>query len=283
MLKKSFIGKMLDYAVSCGADYAEVFFEDVERTEINLVDMQVTGCACGRESGIGVRVFWGLESRYLYSADTTEEKVLKLLKEHLDTRGVFGKRTPLSKVSPHGIVIPGRYPRETELKKKISFLREGISAGKSEENCIVQGRARCTDTDQRVQIANTEGVYAEDRRVRTRVRFTMVAADEGYESRQTGYAGPGVMGGPEFLESDILIDRVREAAGSAKRMLGAQPCPVGRMPVIIANGFGGLFFHEACGHSLEGSSVANGCSEFADKLGEKIASERLRRWQWELL
>lgn len=58
-------------------------------------------------------------------------------------------------------------------------------------------------------------------------------------------------------------------------MLGARPCPVGRMPVIIANGFGGLFFHEACGHSLEGTSVANGCSEFAGKLGTKVASDKV--------
>jgi len=45
------------------------------------------------------------------------------------------------------------------------------------------------------------------------------------------------------------------------------------MPVIIANQFGGVIFHEACGHSLEATSVAKGTSEFAGKLGEKVASE----------
>lgn len=47
------------------------------------------------------------------------------------------------------------------------------------------------------------------------------------------------------------------------------------MPVIITNGFGGLFFHEACGHSLEASGVAKGNSEFSGKLGQKVASDKL--------
>lgn len=275
MLARSYIEKILDYAVSCGVDYAEVFFEDVERTRFNLVDMQVVKCACGRESGIGIRVFRGLECEYLYSADVREEKVLGLLKERLGTGGVFCKRTPLSTIMPHGIVLQGMKPRDMELKKKISLLQEAVKAGKSEADCVVQGRVCYTDGDQRVQIANNQGAYIEDRRVRTRVRFTMVAADEKNESRQVSFVGPGAMQGPEFLKTETFADHARRAARSARGMLGARPCPVGRMPVIIADGFGGLFFHEACGHSLEGSSVANGCSEFAGKLGMKIASDKV--------
>lgn len=275
MLTKSYIENILDYVVSCGADYAEVFFEDVERTRINLEDTQVSKCACGRESGIGIRLFRGLTCEYLYSSDIREEKVFHLLKERLGKRGVFDERTPLSRLCPHRVALEGMYPGEMELKKKIHLLREAVRAGKSVENRIVQGRACYVEADQRMQIANTEGVYAEDRRVRARTRFIMTAADERYESRQTGFAGPGAMRGPEFLESEIVTENVKKAARSAIDMLGARPCPTGRMPVIIANGFGGLFFHEACGHSLEGSSVSDGCSEFADKLGRQIASEKV--------
>ena len=45
------------------------------------------------------------------------------------------------------------------------------------------------------------------------------------------------------------------------------------MPVIIDNGFGGVIFHEACGHSLEAAAVAKNQSVFCGKLGQKIASE----------
>ena len=55
-------------------------------------------------------------------------------------------------------------------------------------------------------------------------------------------------------------------------MLHAPQCPSGVMPVAIDNGFGGVIFHEACGHSLEATSVAFGMSEFSGKLGQQIAA-----------
>ncbi len=39
------------------------------------------------------------------------------------------------------------------------------------------------------------------------------------------------------------------------------------MTVVIENGFGGVIFHEACGHSLEATAVARNASVFAGKLG----------------
>jgi TldD protein len=65
----------------------------------------------------------------------------------------------------------------------------------------------------------------------------------------------------------------KDAARCAVTMLKADMCPAGKMPVAIENGFGGVIFHEACGHSLEASSVAKGQSIFCDLLGEKIASD----------
>lgn len=272
MLSKSYIEDILDYAVSCGADYAEVFFEDTWRTNLNLVDEQVSKCVCGREHGIGIRMFKGEECEYLYSTDVAEKTVLELLKKSKKRRGVFEKRAPLCRINPHKISEIRTAPQDMAPKRKIQLLREGIRAGKGAVSCIVQGRGCCRDMDQRIQIANTEGVYADDRRVRTRIRFTMVAERE---NRQTGFVGPGAMRGAEFFEIVSLEEQAKEAARRASSMLGAKTCPVGRMPVIIANGFGGLFFHEACGHSLEGSSVSNGCSEFAYKIGEKVASEKV--------
>src|SRR5690625_5877763 len=59
----------------------------------------------------------------------------------------------------------------------------------------------------------------------------------------------------------------------ATTMLHADPAPSGKFPVIMDNEFGGVIFHEACGHGLEASSVAKDSSVFANKLGEKVASD----------
>ena len=47
------------------------------------------------------------------------------------------------------------------------------------------------------------------------------------------------------------------------------------MAVAVGGGFGGVIFHEACGHSLEATAVAKGNSEFTGRLGQKIASEKV--------
>jgi len=41
---------------------------------------------------------------------------------------------------------------------------------------------------------------------------------------------------------------------------------------VIARGFGGIFFHEAIGHSLEGDGIRKKTSCFWDKLGQPIAA-----------
>lgn len=83
------------------------------------------------------------------------------------------------------------------------------------------------------------------------------------------------MKGFEFYDQIDVEAYARKAAMSAKALLHAKPCPTGRMPVVIGNGFGGLFFHEACGHSLEASSVAKNASEFCGRLGEQVASGKV--------
>ena len=44
------------------------------------------------------------------------------------------------------------------------------------------------------------------------------------------------------------------------------------MPVVLDNGFGGVIFHEACGHALESTSVSRGNSVFGGKMGQTIAA-----------
>ena len=90
---------------------------------------------------------------------------------------------------------------------------------------------------------------------------------------QTGFYGPGAHQGFEFIEGADLSYYGEEAARIAVTMLHAKECPSGKFPVIIDNEFGGVIFHEACGHGLESSSVAKKNSVFADRVGERVAPE----------
>ena len=61
-------------------------------------------------------------------------------------------------------------------------------------------------------------------------------------------------------------------------MLTAKECPSGRYTVVIKNGWGGVLFHEACGHPLEASATSKGLSVFSDSIGKPIASPCVSAW-----
>ena len=63
------------------------------------------------------------------------------------------------------------------------------------------------------------------------------------------------------------------AAQKALIMLDSRPSPSGKMTVVMHRGFGGVLFHEACGHGLEADSIEKGTSVFAGRMGEQVASE----------
>lgn len=124
--------------------------------------------------------------------------------------------------------------------------------------------------EQEVLVANTEGVWREDLRVRTRLFVLAVAQDE--KGVQTGYAAPGLSLGLELFDLYPPKTVGEKAARQALTNLRAKPAPAGTMPVVVGNAFGGVIFHEALGHLLETTSVAKKASVLADKLGEEVAS-----------
>jgi TldD protein len=97
-----------------------------------------------------------------------------------------------------------------------------------------------------------------------------VAEDGGQQS--SGYEAPGALRGWEFSAEHDPRLLAQRAAKQAMVKLYAADCPSGEMPVVIGNGFGGVIFHEACGHLLETTSVAKKASVFHDKLDQMIAS-----------
>jgi len=273
MLKNNYIEAILDYIVSHGGDFAEVFYEETKRNTITLIGDRIANCSPGEERGIGIRFFSGQESFYLHTADYREENVFRLLKEQLSGKAMQKSSGRVADAVQQQLNVYQIAPGEVNVNQKLDLLKKAVQAGKDEDSRIVQAKVHYIDMNQWVQIANTEGIHVTDNRIKTRVLFTMFAED-GQDS-QASYYGPGAMRGMEFFQENDVEEDARQTARDAVALLRAKECPTGQMPVVIGNGFGGLFFHEACGHSLEASQVKRGGSEFSGKLGCKIASEKI--------
>jgi TldD protein len=72
---------------------------------------------------------------------------------------------------------------------------------------------------------------------------------------------------------DVSPEEVaRRSARESIAMLKAEPCPAGKMDVVMENGWGGVLVHEAVGHPLEADNIAKKIGAFTGKLGKKVAS-----------
>ena len=267
--------RVLAKAVSTGADYAELFAENTVNHSINMIASKVDTIKDTVIAGAAVRVYKGLRSVMATTVDTSEAGLLRCAQKAADALGEGTAAMDIVlRERIFGDIHPIRIaPTSVSNREKVAVLKEGYFAAKDYADSIVQVSGTLLDVDHKILIANTDGTYAQDRQIRTRISISAVA-DCG-SGTQTGSFNPGRRMGMEMFDSiDPKAVGIR-AAKQAVTMAGAGYCPAGVMPVAIDNGFGGVIFHEACGHSLEASSVAYGRSQFAGKLGEKIAGEKV--------
>lgn len=268
--------KALDAALACGGDFAEIFWEDTRSTKMQLLNSEAESINFSRLHGAGIRVFVGLNAVYAYTNDTDEQGLLRCAAQAASAvREQKRSVLTLPKFEAPPLPPPDqifKMPSSVDNKMKLDVLRTADAAARAVSADIRQVTCIFMDTEQDVIICNSEGLYVEDSRIRTRL-ICGAMADNGKEKQQA-YDNPGASMG--FEAFDCRIDPAqagRNAATSAHLMLHAPECPAGVMPVAIDGGFGGVIFHEACGHSLEATSVAFSLSVFTGKLGQKIASD----------
>ena len=273
MLDRKLIEELISVVLEEGADFAEIFVENKVSNTIIMTDGKVDKSSTGQERGVGIRGFFKDEQVYAYTNDLSREKLLKVAKRVGTAIKSFGEGTRFSGIKKldftdkHVVIVS---PLDVSKSEKVAVMRLAHEGASSYPD-IVQVMIRFWDYVQDVVVANSEGVYAEDRRTRTRLMISAVASKDGVN--ETGFYGPGAAMGFEFFNTFDVREAGRKAGRMAQRMVTADFAPAGSMPVIISNAFGGVIFHEACGHALEATSVAKGASVFANKLGEKIAAD----------
>ncbi|MBE5782999.1 MAG: TldD/PmbA family protein [Clostridiales bacterium] len=273
MLKLDVAQAVIAEALKTGGDFAEIFLEDRLNNNLSMLSGRVESVNSRRLHGAGVRVFNGVQGVYVYTNDTSLEGLLACAKRAASAvkaqSGYAAK--PLMWQETPTVHFIKEMPDQVKSLRKVEKLKAAQAVLK-EYNEIAQASVGYMDSVQRVWIANSEGLFTSDTRVYSRFMVNAIASN-GTEN-QTGSCSPGAMQGFEIFDTRIDPEKVaREAAQQAVTMLHAPMCPAGVMPVVIDNGFGGVIFHEACGHSLEATSVAPGNSEFAGKLGQKIAAD----------
>ena len=271
MIEKRIIENVLEAALATGGDFSELFAEDTEKSVIVMTDGKVEDASYRRVNGAGVRVLQGARCIYAYTSGQDEAALMDAAKAAAAAlKGMKAHEAKAMSICRCGDYAPEEPYDTIGNAARIALMRRASDAARAYSDEITQVVARYNDVDQRVMVANSLGVYAQDRRPRGRVFVQAVAMKDG--EAQTGSQSPGRGEGFEQFRCYDMEALGAAAAQQAVTMLHAPQCPAGAVPVVIDGGFGGVILHEACVHSFEATAVAKGNSEFCGMLGKQIAS-----------
>ena len=269
--------KIFEAGRSAGADFVEIFEEETRSSSLGLKDGQIETATAGTEYGIGVRLLYGTEVLYGFTSDDSEEALVKLVQTlafgRIAGMNLSGTAAKPFEFAPEKRVCdynPAAYqdPRVLGQAIKQDFLFRADKAARALSPKIAQVGASVTDSCSNITLMNSEGLHLEMNRGRLRVNVNVTATDG--SERLTTHEAPGALGGYELLPNYSPEKLATECGERVLRMLDADYIAGGQMPVVMGNGFGGVIFHEACGHPLETESVRRKASPFCGKIGEAI-------------
>jgi len=273
VLDPELLCRALKRVMSRGGQYADIFLENKRTSSIHLEDNKIEKVVSGVDSGVGIRVISGDRTAYAFSNDLSEDSLIELA----DTlsRTFQGSTVDLTldmrKLRPEVDFSFKIFPADVPVSEKIKLVKTADHTARSFDRRIRQVSSIYRDVIQRVQIATSDGIIAEDERVYTTVTVHVIASDA--ETIQTGYEAAGGLIGFELFNEVSMEDLSYKASKRAVMMLQARRAPGGRMPVVISSEAGGTMIHEAIGHGLEADLAQQGLSIYSNRLGQRVASE----------
>ncbi len=279
------LSTLLGLGRAAGADFVEFFLERVNFINCMAEDDAITSIAPRLSTGAGVRVFRGKADCYVSTNDLSFnglrlalEKALGIIGLSLPGASAFIPEINLEMFRDYGKARgkEGWLAASTSMEQMGEVLLAANSALAKKASHVQSRKAAYFRDWQEVLVAGSDGTFARDIRLTQSVGYNLLCVDGDHRSSINQRIGN--TSDPSFLQSwdyDQTADDVSESAG---KMLYADFVESGTYPLVMANAFGGVIFHEACGHLLETTQIQRKTTPFEHKKGQKIAHENLTAW-----
>jgi TldD protein len=266
----------LTAALSCGGDFADLYYEEKESNALLLEAGQVDRLTQGVETGVGLRLLKGLKTLYVYT-NVLEEAHLLALATLLARQGSAAV-APVLSAPWRQLSVPNRFCfrvfPDDFAAKKADFLLQIDARIREAFAPVRQVTLGLSDSKKHIRTYNSYGEQTEQTLLRVSATVNVVAA--GQEGNvQTAYERLASVSGWEALEETNFEQQALGAAQRACLMLEAKAAPVGEMPVVLSSEAGGTMIHEACGHGLEADHIQKQSSAYHGFLGKKVAAEHI--------
>jgi TldD protein len=269
--------RILKTLLKHGGEYAELYSEETRSISILYEDNKIEKVISGIDRGVGLRLIKDLRTAYAFSNDVSSHSLVSLAEELASS---FPQKAPtgseavtINALDP-AFSLPVKIdPIKIDTGKKIEAVSEANDAARTEKN-IRQVRVIYRDSKKDVFIANWDGHSGTtSSEARTGSVFVVHVVAVSGDIMQTGYEPIGGTVGFELFDDRSPAQVAKAAADRANLMLSADRAPGGLMMVVLDASAGGTMIHEAVGHGLEADLAQRKLSVYADKIGEKVASE----------
>ena len=279
------LSTLLGLGRAAGATFIEFFLERVNYISCLAEDDTITSLSPKLSTGAGIRLFRGKADCYVSTNDLSFQGLKNALEKGLSILGLNlpGPNAYIPEINLEMFRDYATVKNKDIWLNNCSSLREmgdillTANVHLNQKASHVQSRRAAYFRDwQEVLVAASDGTFARDIRLTQSVGYNLLCADG--TNRSSIGKRLGSTSNPDFLRTWNAEEAAAEVAASAGKMLYADYVESGSYPIVMANEFGGVIFHEACGHLLETTQIEQKTTPFLDKKGEKIAHENLTAW-----
>lgn len=260
---------------AAGASLVEVFLESTDHIGLLAEQDRITSVSPAFGRGAGVRVFRDERDGFVSTNDLSERGLMMALEQALGMLGLTVNSNGISGFDGlpdlHDYAFAkgdwlGACPT---LAESTDRLLEGTALLEQHGQHLQARRGSYARDWQEVMVAASDGTFARDIRLHQSVGLTALAADGEHRASQGRRYGSSDR--PDDLRQWDAQTAAIDLCASTQSMLHAEYVEAGTYPVVLANRFGGVIFHEACGHLLETTQVERGTTPFADRIDAPIA------------
>ena len=266
--------ELLAIARAHGADLAEVYAERSVLSSFGLEEGRIRSSEYSLGQGVGVRALWGEQTGYAYAdgfapADLREAARVAGRIARGGAGGLPRAFAVANAPAPFTLAAPVTLALDEAAR--VGMLRRADAAARGHDARVHDVTATLADSARACVIANSDGLWAEDRHFVARLAVTAYAAEGGVRQQGTA-SGGGSVEAAYFTDTRTPEQVAREAAGVAVTLLAAEEPEAGTYPVVVGPGWGGVLVHECFGHSMEGDGIRKGSSIRATQLGRQVAA-----------
>lgn len=276
LVPRELVSELLTLARGAGAEFADVFAEHTTLTGVSFDEGRVKTASYSVLNGIGVRAIIGEQTGYAYAdgfaADDAREAARVASRIAREGRGGGEPRAFRVVDAPAPFTLSSPAPLVLDEARRVDMLRRADAAARGTDGRVREVSVSMATSAKSFLVANSDGVWAEDRAFLSRLVVSALALDG--TQRQEGFAAAGgcvESGYYDLTRSPEMVGE--EAAAGAVLLLSAREPEAGSYPVVVCNGWGGVMVHECFGHSMEGDTIRKQSSIRAVQMGQKVAAD----------